>query len=128
MPYEVKGVVALSKGAPVTIETIIVPDPGPGEAVVDVQACGGCHTDLDYRQGGIKDQFPVLPGHEAAGGVSAVRVRRWSTCRRAGSATPTCTTARAASTTTSRSCSATRPPAWSPRSVRASPTWRSATT
>ena len=60
MPYEVKGVVALSKGAPVTIETIIVPDPGPGEAVVDVQACGVCHTDLHYREGGINDEFPVV--------------------------------------------------------------------
>src|SRR3954449_13114952 len=72
MPYEVKGVVALSKGAPVTIETIIVPDPGPGEAVVDVQACGVCHTDLHYREGGINDEFPFLLGHEAAGIVSAI--------------------------------------------------------
>jgi S-(hydroxymethyl)mycothiol dehydrogenase len=72
MPYEVKGVVAASKGAPVTIETIVVPDPGPGEAVVDVQACGVCHTDLHYREGGINDEFPFLLGHEAAGLVSAV--------------------------------------------------------
>jgi S-(hydroxymethyl)mycothiol dehydrogenase len=72
MPYEVKGVVALSKGAPVSIETIIVPDPGPGEAVVDVQACGVCHTDLHYREGGINDEFPFLLGHEAAGIVSAI--------------------------------------------------------
>ena len=72
MAYEVKGVVARSKGAPVTIETILVPDPGPGEAVVDVQACGVCHTDLHYREGGINDDFPFLLGHEAAGIVSAV--------------------------------------------------------
>ena len=72
MPYEVKGVVARSKGAPVSIETIVVPDPGPGEAVVDVQACGVCHTDLHYREGGINDEFPFLLGHEAAGTVSAV--------------------------------------------------------
>src|SRR3978361_1970330 len=72
MPYEVKGVVALSKGAPVTIETVIVPDPGPGEAVVDVQACGVCHTDLHYREGGINDEFRFLVGHEAAGVVSAI--------------------------------------------------------
>jgi S-(hydroxymethyl)mycothiol dehydrogenase len=72
MPYEVKGVVALSKGAPVTIETIVVPDPGPGEAVVDVQACGVCHTDLHYREGGINDEFPFLLGHEAAGVVAAI--------------------------------------------------------
>src|SRR4051812_38521199 len=72
MPHEVRGVVARSKGAPVTIEPILVPDPGPGEAVVDVQACGGCHTDLHYREGGINDDFPFLLGHEAAGVVSQV--------------------------------------------------------
>src|ERR687890_1741053 len=72
MPYEVKGVVARAKGAPVTIETIVVPDPGPGETVVDVQACGVCHTDLHYREGGISDDYPFLLGHEAAGTVTAV--------------------------------------------------------
>ncbi|MGY1642739.1 alcohol dehydrogenase catalytic domain-containing protein, partial [Geodermatophilus sp. SYSU D00703] len=72
MAHEVKGVVARSKGAPVTVETIVVPDPGPGEAVVDVQACGVCATDLHYREGNINDEFPFLLGHEAAGVVSAV--------------------------------------------------------
>ena len=72
MAYEVKGVVARSKGAPVTVETVVVPDPGPGEAVVDIQACGVCHTDLHYREGGINDEFPFLLGHEAAGTVAAV--------------------------------------------------------
>src|SRR5918995_7372815 len=72
MAYEVKGVVARSKGAPVTVETVVVPDPGPGEAVVDIQACGVCHTDLHYREGGINDEFPFLLGHEAAGVVESV--------------------------------------------------------
>ena len=72
MPQQVRGVVARSKGAPVTVETIIVPDPGPGEAVVQVQACGVCHTDLHYREGGISDDFPFLLGHEAAGRVEAI--------------------------------------------------------
>src|SRR6187431_2011015 len=72
MAYEVRGVVARGKGAPVSVETILVPDPGPGEAIVDVQACGVCHTDLHYREGGINDDFPFLLGHEAAGLVSAV--------------------------------------------------------
>jgi len=58
MSQKVRGVVARSKGAPVTIETIVIPDPGPGEAVVAVQACGVCHTDLHYREGGINDEFP----------------------------------------------------------------------
>jgi S-(hydroxymethyl)mycothiol dehydrogenase len=65
-------VVALAKGAPVEVVTINVPDPGPGEAVVKVQACGVCHTDLHYREGGINDDFPFLLGHEAAGVVEAV--------------------------------------------------------
>ncbi len=52
--------------------TILVPDPGPGEALVRVQACGVCHTDLHYREGGINDAFPFLLGHEAAGIVEAV--------------------------------------------------------
>jgi S-(hydroxymethyl)mycothiol dehydrogenase len=70
--HEVRGVVARSKGDAVSIETILVPDPGPGEALVDVQACGVCHTDLHYREGGINDDFPFLLGHEAAGRVVAV--------------------------------------------------------
>jgi S-(hydroxymethyl)mycothiol dehydrogenase len=72
VPQEVRGVVALSKGAPVTVETIVIPDPGPGEVVVAVQACGVCHTDLHYREGGINDEFPFLLGHEAAGTVETV--------------------------------------------------------
>lgn len=69
---EVRGVVARSKGAPVRIETVLVPDPGPGEALVAVKACGVCHTDLHYREGGINDEFPFLLGHEAAGIVEQV--------------------------------------------------------
>ena len=69
---QVKAVIARSKGAPVEVVTINVPDPGPGEAVVKIQACGVCHTDLHYREGGINDEFPFLLGHEAAGIVEAV--------------------------------------------------------
>jgi S-(hydroxymethyl)mycothiol dehydrogenase len=72
MSHEVRAVVARSKGAPVSVETILVPDPGPGEALVRVQACGVCHTDLHYREGAIGDDFPFLLGHEAAGVVEAV--------------------------------------------------------
>ena len=72
MSSEVRGVVARGKGEPVTVESVLVPDPGPGEALVKVQACGVCHTDLHYREGGINDQFPFLLGHEAAGIVEAV--------------------------------------------------------
>ena len=69
---QVKAVVARAKGQPVEVTTINVPDPGPGEALVKVQACGVCHTDLHYREGGINDDFPFLLGHEAAGVVEAV--------------------------------------------------------
>ncbi|USQ80738.1 S-(hydroxymethyl)mycothiol dehydrogenase [Ornithinimicrobium faecis] len=72
MPSTVKGVIARSKGADVEVVDIVVPDPGPGEAVVKVEACGVCHTDLHYREGGINDEFPFLLGHEAAGVVEAV--------------------------------------------------------
>ncbi|HEY5886598.1 MAG TPA: S-(hydroxymethyl)mycothiol dehydrogenase [Acidimicrobiales bacterium] len=72
MGQQVRGVVSRAKGEPVTIETIEVPDPGPGEAVVAVKACGVCHTDLHYREGAINDEFPFLLGHEAAGVVESV--------------------------------------------------------
>ena len=72
MANQVKGVIAAAKGAPVSIETVTVPDPGPGEALIRVQACGVCHTDLHYREGAINDDFPFLLGHEAAGVVEDV--------------------------------------------------------
>src|SRR5215472_6737204 len=72
MAERVHGVIAPSKGAPVELRTILVPDPGPGEAIVKVQACGVCHTDLHYREGGINDDFPFLLGHEASGTVESV--------------------------------------------------------
>ena len=72
MPHSVRAVVARAKGEPVTVEIIEVPDPGPGEVLVTVQACGVCHTDLHYREGAINDDFPFLLGHEAAGIVEEV--------------------------------------------------------
>ena len=70
--HEARGVVAMAKGAPVTVERSWCPTPGPGEAVVAIKACGVCHTDLHYREGGINDDFPFLLGHEAAGIVEQV--------------------------------------------------------
>jgi len=64
--------VVRAKNAPATIETIIVPDPGPGEVVVDVLTCGVCHTDYHYQQGGIGDEFPYLLGHESTARVAAI--------------------------------------------------------
>lgn len=72
MANAVKGVIAGAQGAPVQVETIFVPDPGPGEALVRVKACGVCHTDLHYREGAISNDFPFLLGHEASGTVEKV--------------------------------------------------------
>ena len=72
MPHEARAVIAVKKGAPVEVLPILVPDPGPGEVLVTVQACGVCHTDLHYRDGAIGDEFPYLLGHEAAGVIEAV--------------------------------------------------------
>ena len=72
MGQQVRGVIARSKWAPVELVTVQVPDPGPGEVLVRVQACGVCHTDLHYREGAINDEFPFLLGHEASGKVAAV--------------------------------------------------------
>ncbi len=69
---QVKGVIARAEGAPAELVTVNIPDPGPGEAVVVIQACGVCHTDLHYRDGGIGADFPYLLGHEAAGLVESV--------------------------------------------------------
>jgi S-(hydroxymethyl)mycothiol dehydrogenase len=72
MTQRVRGVIARDKGAKVETTTILVPDPGPGEAVVRIQTSGVCHTDLHYREGGITDDYPFLLGHEAAGTVESV--------------------------------------------------------
>jgi len=72
MSQTVRGVISRRKAQPVELVEIVVPDPGPGEVVVEVQACGVCHTDLTYREGGINDEFPFLLGHEAAGIVETV--------------------------------------------------------
>ena len=68
----VKGVISRSKGAPTEVVDVVVPDPGPRDVIVKIQACGVCHTDLAYKQGGINDEYPFLLGHEAAGIVETV--------------------------------------------------------
>ena len=77
MTQTVRGVISRKKGEPVEVVDVVVPDPGPGEVVVDVAACGVCHTDLTYREGGINDEYPFLLGHEAAGTVESVGEGRY---------------------------------------------------
>ena len=72
MAFSVRGVVSRGKGEPVQVTEVLVPEPGKGEALVQVQACGVCHTDLHYKLGGIGDDYPYLLGHEAAGIVEQV--------------------------------------------------------
>ena len=72
MSWTVKGVVARAEKQPAELLDIIIPDPGPNDVVVDIEATGVCHTDLSYRDGGINDEFPFLLGHESAGRVSAI--------------------------------------------------------
>jgi S-(hydroxymethyl)mycothiol dehydrogenase len=72
MTQTVRGVISRKKGDPVEAVDVVIPDPGPREVVVDIIACGVCHTDLTYREGGINDEYPFLLGHEAAGTVESV--------------------------------------------------------
>ena len=72
MPHKVQAVVVRAMNGPLSLEMILVPDPGPGEALVNILTCGVCHTDLHYQQGGISDNYPFLLGHEATGVVAAI--------------------------------------------------------
>ena len=72
MTQTARGVIARTKAQPVELVDIVIPAPGTDDVVVDILACGVCHTDLTYRDGGINDEFPFLLGHEAAGIVDSV--------------------------------------------------------
>ena len=60
-------------GVPLRLSTRPVPEPGPGEVRVQVQACGVCGSDVFLQDGGfMQSPLPIVPGHEAAGVVDAV--------------------------------------------------------
>ena len=59
MPQQVQGVIARSKGAPVELVDITIPDPGPNDVVVRIQACGVCHTDLTLPRRRHQRRLPV---------------------------------------------------------------------
>ncbi|SDI01313.1 alcohol dehydrogenase, propanol-preferring [Bradyrhizobium sp. Rc2d] len=69
-----KAAIVRQFGKPLVIEDVLVPQPGPGEVLVKVKACGVCHTDLHAASGDwpVKPVPPFIPGHEAAGIVAAV--------------------------------------------------------
>ncbi|GAA1451187.1 S-(hydroxymethyl)mycothiol dehydrogenase [Nesterenkonia lacusekhoensis] len=72
MSQTVNAVVVKEKNAPAVVEQIVIPDPGPGEVVVDVLTCGVCQTDQHFQQGEVGDNFPYLLGHEATARVSEI--------------------------------------------------------
>lgn len=69
-----KAAIVRQFGKPLVIEDVPVPQPGPGEVLVKVKACGVCHTDLHAASGDwpVKPVPPFIPGHEAAGIVAAL--------------------------------------------------------
>lgn len=69
-----KAAVVKQFGKPLVIEDVPVPQPGPGEVLVKVKACGVCHTDLHAASGDwpVKPVPPFIPGHEVAGIVAAL--------------------------------------------------------
>src|SRR4029079_13777165 len=72
-PIKARGVIAYKPGEPGVIEEFLVPQPGPGEALVRILASGVCHTDLSAKNGVFgTDYFPFLLGHEGAGIVQAI--------------------------------------------------------
>ena len=54
---------------PLSIETVDLDDPGPGEVLVEVRAAGLCHSDLSVINGDRPRAVPMVLGHEAAGVV-----------------------------------------------------------
>ena len=74
MTKTMKAAVVREFGKPLTIEEVAVPQPGPGQIQVKIEASGVCHTDLHAAEGDwpVKPNPPFIPGHEGVGFVSAV--------------------------------------------------------
>ena len=68
----IKAAVLREQGGTFTIEDHKLNPPMPGEVLVEIEACGICHTDLMIRDGGYPTPMPVVLGHEGAGIVRAV--------------------------------------------------------
>ena len=60
------------RGAPLSLETLLLAPPGPGDVLVRIRAVGLCHTDLEAITGQLAVDLPMVPGHEAAGEVAAL--------------------------------------------------------
>ena len=59
-------------GGPLRLVARAIPDPGPGELLIKVIACGVCRTDLHIVDGEVTAQLPIIPGHEIVGIVAAI--------------------------------------------------------
>lgn len=61
-------------GAPLALRAMAIPTPGPGQILVNTEACGVCHTDLHAARGDwpVRPAPPFIPGHEAIGRVVAL--------------------------------------------------------
>jgi len=71
-PIDIKAAVLRQQGGPFAIEDLRLNPPMPGEVLVEIEACGICHTDLMIRDGGYPTPLPVVLGHEGAGIVRAI--------------------------------------------------------
>ena len=67
-----KAAVCRAFGAPLTVETVELAEPGPGEVLIRTAACAICHSDIFYVDGAWGGELPAVYGHEAAGVVEAV--------------------------------------------------------
>jgi D-arabinose 1-dehydrogenase-like Zn-dependent alcohol dehydrogenase len=74
-------------GGPFELVERPMPEPGPGEVRVKVEACGVCHSDVSAKEGGYPGQsYPLIPGHEVAGVIEALGdgVEGWRAGQRVG--------------------------------------------
>ena len=67
----IEAAVLRDRSGPFTLEKLELPEPGPGEVLVEVAGVGFCHTDLLPRLPGFMARPPIVVGHEGAGVVSA---------------------------------------------------------
>src|SRR5260221_249652 len=72
MPVATRAALLRAFNTPLTIEEIILDDPGPGEVVVRLAATGVCHSDYHMLGGAFKSQLPIVLGHAGAGVLAHV--------------------------------------------------------
>lgn len=83
---KMRAMVVKEQGGDFVLEERDVPQPGYGEVLVRVHACGVCHSDVFAKEGYPGVSWPVVPGHEIAGEIAALgeQVPGWSVGQRVG--------------------------------------------